>query len=57
MFLFCLVAFIAVVPGVVNWIGDGPLVVLVVVGGLLFIAAQVCAMVIYLQGVVRGKWR
>jgi hypothetical protein len=58
VFLFGLASFLAcVVPSFLKWAGDGPLFVLLVVGGLLFITAQVCAMVIYLQGVARGKWR
>jgi hypothetical protein len=58
LFCFLLASFLAfVVPGVGNWIGDGPLFVLLGAGGFLFIAAQVCAIVIHEQGEARGKWR
>ena len=58
VFLLFLGAFLAfVVPGVGNWIGDGPILVLAALGGAAFVGAQMCAVVIWLQGEARGKWR
>jgi hypothetical protein len=46
-----------VVPGLLNWTGDGLVIALAGAGGVLFIAAQVCAVVICFQGAARGKWQ
>lgn len=56
--LLCVAVFLAVnVPQVLQGTGDVPVLVLMAAGGLALVSALICAMILYLQGVRRGKWQ